>query len=102
MANVLVVHESETTRGELTRALLGEGFTVSEADSAAAAVREVWAGNFDAAVVSGQVPGVGGVSLEEHIRSLAPEIVTLPIAKEPAAKLAKRLAELLDGGAVAA
>ena len=102
MANVLVVHESETTRGELARALQGEGFKVAEADCAAAAVRESWAGNFDAAAVSSQLPGVGGVSLEEHIHSLAPEIVTVKIAREPATKLARKVAELLEGGAVAA
>src|SRR5688572_20086082 len=102
MPHVLVCHESETTRGDLTRALLGEGFTVAEADSSMAAVREIWSGTFDAALVSSQMPPVGGMSLEEHLRSLAPEIVTLAITRDPPGKLARKVAEILDGGAVAA
>ena len=102
MPHILVVHESETTRGDLQRALLAEGFTVAEAESSMAAVREIWAGTFDAALVSSQLPGVGGVSLEEHLKSLAPEIVTLAVTREPAGRLARKIAEILDGGAVAA
>jgi DNA-binding response OmpR family regulator len=102
VAHVLIVHESESARAELGRALQAEGLRVTEADSSAAAVREVWSGSFDAAVVSPQLPKVSGTPLEEHIRSLAPEIVTLPFGREPAVRLARRVVELLEGGAAAA
>src|SRR5262245_57146053 len=102
MPHVLIVHESPTVRGDLTRACLGEGFTVAEADSVAAAAREIWAGNFDAALVSNALPRVGGATPEEHLRNLAPELITLAIGKESASKLARKVAELIDGGAVAA
>jgi DNA-binding NtrC family response regulator len=102
MAHVLVVHESETVRSDLARALMGEGFTVVEADSSSAAVREVWQGSFDAALIGDKMPQVSGTSLEDHVKNLAPEIVTLEIGKEPASKQARRLAVLLEGGEVAA
>lgn len=102
MPHVLVVHESESVRSELSRALMAEGFTVTEADSSVAAVREIWQGTFEAALVGERLPAISGASLEDHLHNLAPEIVTLPIGKEPAARLARKLAELLEGGAVAA
>jgi DNA-binding response OmpR family regulator len=102
MPHVLVVHESESIRSELKQALMAEDFKVTEAESAAAAVRELWAGSFDAAVVSPGVPGAGGKPLEEDLRGLAPEIVTVRYGKEPAAKLAKKVATILEGGSVAA
>jgi DNA-binding response OmpR family regulator len=100
--HVLLVHESESIRAELKHALLAEDFKVTEADSSGAAVREIWGGSFDVAVVSGGLPGVGGSTLEEHLRSLAPEIITVRYGKEPAARLAKKVTELLEGGSVAA
>jgi DNA-binding response OmpR family regulator len=102
MPHVLLVHESESIRAELKQALQAEDFKVTEADSSGAAVREIWGGSFDVAVVSGGLPGVGGSSLEEHLRSLAPEIITVRYGKEPGARLAKKVAELLEGGSVAA
>src|SRR5262245_27507437 len=102
MPHVLVVHESESIRSELRQALMAEDFKVTEADSAAAAVRELWAGNFDVAVVSPGVPGAGGKPLDDELRGLAPEIVTVRYGKEPAARLAKKVAEILEGGSVAA
>jgi DNA-binding response OmpR family regulator len=102
MPHVLVVHESESIRAELKQALQAEDFKVTEAESSGAAVREIWSGSFDAAVVSPALPGVGGASLEEHLRSLAPEIVTIPYGKEPASRIARKVAELLEGGSVAA
>ncbi len=101
MAHVLIVHESETIRGDLTRALQAEGFTVAEADSSAAAVREIWAGTFDAALISPQMPRVSGTPLEEHLKGLAPEIVTLKIGRDPAVRIVRRLVEVLDGSAAA-
>ena len=41
-------------------------------------------------------------SLEVHLRSLAPEIVTIAYGKEPASRIARKVAELLEGGSVAA
>ncbi len=102
MSHVLIVHDSETTRSDLGRALAAEGCTVAEAASPADAVREIWAGNFAAALIGPGLPNVGGVSLEEHLHNLAPELVTMKIGKEPAVKQARKLIELLEGGAVAA
>jgi DNA-binding NtrC family response regulator len=102
MAHVLVVHESESIRSDVSRALMAEGMTVVEADSSLSAVREIWQGTFDAALIGERLPGMSGVSLEEHIKNLAPEIVTLPIGKQPAAKLARKLCDVLEGNEVAA
>lgn len=102
MPYVLIVHESATVQEELTRALQAEGFTTLAVDSALAAVREIWQGTFDAAVLAERLPAIAGASLEENMRNLAPEIVTLTIGRQSATKLAKRLAEILEGGAVAA
>jgi DNA-binding response OmpR family regulator len=100
-AHVLIVHESESARSELSHALQAEGLRVTEAASSADAVREVWSGSFDAAVVSPQLPKVSGTPLGEHIRSLAPEIVTVPFTRDPVARLARKVVELLDGVAAA-
>lgn len=102
MPHILVVHESATVRSELVQAFQAEGCTCAEAESSAAAVREIWAGNFDAAVVSPQLPRVSGTPLEEHLRSLAPEIITVPIKREAVNRFVRKVMELLDGGAVAA
>ena len=99
---ILVVHESATIRAELVQAFQAEGCTTQEAESSAAAVREIWGGSFDAALVSPQLPKVSGTPLEEHLRSLAPEIITVPIKREATAKLVRRVMELLDGGSIAA
>jgi DNA-binding response OmpR family regulator len=102
MPHVLVVHESESIRAELRQALQAEDFKVTEADSSSAAARELWGGSFDAAVVGQSLPGVNGASLEDHLRSLAPEIITIPYTKEPAARIARKVTEALEGGSVAA
>jgi CheY-like chemotaxis protein len=101
MPHVLVVHESQSVRSDLGRALEGEGMTVVEADSSGAAIRELWGGTFDAALVSPQMARVGNMTLEEHLKSLAPEVITMPIDRDPATKQARKLAELLDGSLAA-
>jgi CheY-like chemotaxis protein len=101
MAHVLVVHESPTVRSDLRHALLAEGFTVAEADSGGAAVRELWSGSFDAALVSPQLPKVSGTPVEDHLKGIAPEIVTVAITRDSAAKQAKRLTDILDGAVAA-
>src|SRR5215470_15376856 len=101
MAHVLIVHESETIRSDLARALQAEGLTVTEADSSTAAVREIWSGSFDAAVISPQMPRVSGTPLDEHLKTLAPEIITLKIAREPAVRIARRVIDALEGSAAA-
>ena len=101
MAKVLVVHDSATIRADLARELAGEGFGVAEADSVGSAVREIWQGSFDAALVGDHVPGMTDANLEDHLRNLAPEIVTIAIGREPAARLVRRLVDILDGAAAA-
>ncbi len=93
--------ESPTVRSDLSHALLAEGFTVAEADSGGAAVRELWSGSFDAAVVSPQLPKVSGTRVEDHLKSIAPEIVTVAITREPAPRQARRLADILEGAVAA-
>lgn len=102
MPHVLLVHESEAIRAELKHALMAEDFKVTEADSSGAAVRELWGGSFDCAVVSNGIPRVGNTPLEDHLRSLAPEIMTVRYTKEPVTKFAKKVAEMLEGGSAAA
>lgn len=102
MSHILIVHDSESIRSELSRALAAEGCTVAEAASAAEAVREIWAGNFAAVLFASHFPNVGGVTMEEHLKNLAPEVLTMKIGKDPAGKLARKVVELLEGGAVAA
>lgn len=97
---VLIVHESESIRGEIHRELLAEGMKVVEADSASAAVREIWQGTFDVVVLGGRLV-MNGTSLEDHLRTIAPEVVTVPIGKESAAKIAKRVVDILEGAAAA-
>ncbi len=101
MPHILIVHESATLRAELAQGFQAEGCTVAEADSSTAAVREIWAGSFDAALVSPQLPMVSGTPLEEHLRSLAPEIITVPIKREAPARLVRKVMELLDGAVAA-
>src|SRR5688572_1196184 len=100
MPHVLVVHDSESVRSGLGRELQAEGFQVSEADSASAAVRELWAGSYDAALV-GEKLSMNGSSLEDHLKTIAPEIVTLPIGRESPARLARKVADILDGAVAA-
>ena len=101
MRHVLIVHESESIRVDLAREFLAEGFTVAEADSALAAVREIWQGSFVAVVIGERLPGMNGTSLEEQVRGLAPEVVTLPVGREPPARLVRKVADILDGAVAA-
>src|SRR5262245_30945465 len=101
MPHTLVVDESASVRTQLGQAFQAEGCTVSDADSSAASLREIWSGSVVAALVSPALRRVSGVPLEEHLRSLAPEIITVPIRREATARLVRKVMELLDGGAVA-
>jgi len=101
MARVLIVHDSETLRDELAQALAAEGFSTAHADSTNEAVRVIWDGSFDAVLFSGKLPTVSGTSLEEHLRNLAPEVVTLEITRDPPARIARKLADILDGAVAA-
>ncbi len=101
MAHVLIVHDSETIRAEVARELMAEGFTVSEADSTSAAVREIWQGTYAAVLIGDRLPGVNGTSLEEHLKGIAPEIVTLPLGSKGNPGIARKLADILDGAVAA-
>ncbi|MBI4510918.1 MAG: response regulator [Deltaproteobacteria bacterium] len=101
MPHVLIVHDSESARADLMRELQGEGCTVAEADSGSSAVREIWQGNFDAALIGDRLPPLNGASLEEQLRNLAPEIVTMRFGREPPARVARKLMDILDGAAAA-
>lgn len=97
MPHVLIVHESESVRADVAREFLAEGFTVAEAESASAAVREIWQGSFDAVVI-----GVVESGLEEQLQKMAPEVVTVSMDRsETPAKLARRVADILDGAVAA-
>jgi len=100
MPHVLVVHDSESVRSELARELQAEGFQVSDVDSASGAVREIWGGSFDAVLVSERLT-MNGTSLEDHLKTIAPEIVTLSIGRESPARLARKVTDILDGAVAA-
>ena len=101
MSNVLIIHESEALRAELTHELLGEGFSVTQVDSSLAAVREIWQGTFVAALIGERLPGMTGRALEEQIQNLAPEILTVRIGRKSPARLARMLAEQVSSEAAA-
>ena len=101
MARILIVHDSETIRSELAQALAAEGFATAAAGSSSEAVRVLWGGSFDAVLFSEQLAKISGTTLEEHIRNLAPEVVTLAITRDPPWRLARKLADILDGAVAA-
>ena len=98
--HVLIVHESESIRAEIRHELLAESMNVTEADSASAAVREIWQGNFEVVVLGGGLV-MNGTSLENHLKTVAPEVVTVMIGKDSAAKIAKKVVDILEGAAAA-
>jgi DNA-binding NtrC family response regulator len=102
MSSVLVVNEITSEREEIARALEGEGFSVVQAGSAADAVREIWAGNFIAAILPTLLTGTTTASLQSQLSQMAPEIETMTHGKnDDLPKLVKKVCALRDGIAAA-
>src|SRR5262245_9396624 len=74
---ILVVNEIESEREEIVRALEAEGFRVTQASSAASAVREIWEGTFIAAVIPTILTGTSAAALSAQLHQMAPEIETV-------------------------
>lgn len=102
MSSVLVVNEISSEREEMVRALQAEGFAVVEAASAAEAVREIWGGNFLVAVIPTLLTGTSSSSLQNQLRSMAPEIETLIHGKnDELSHLVRKVCAIRDGAAAA-
>jgi DNA-binding NtrC family response regulator len=102
MSSVLVVNEISSDREEIARALEAEGFKVVQAGSAADAVREIWAGNFIAAILPTSLTGTTVQSLQTQLSQMAPEIETLVHGKnDDLPRLVKKVCEIRDGAVAA-
>ena len=101
-SSVLVINEIESDRAEISRALEAEGFHVVQADSAASAVREIWAGSFIVAVISTLLTGTSSSALSAQLQQMAPEIETLVQGKnDEITRLVRKVCEIRDGVAAA-
>jgi DNA-binding NtrC family response regulator len=101
-SSVLVINEIESDRAEIARALEAEGFNVVQADSAASAVREIWAGSFIVAVISTLLTGTSSSALATQLHQMAPEIETVVQAKgDEIPRLVRKVCEIRDGVAAA-
>ena len=102
MSSVLVVNEISTEREEITRALEAEGFKVTQAASAAEAVREIWGGSFLVAIIPTLLTGTNSASLQQQLMQMAPEIETLIHSKnDEIPALVRKVIQIRDGEAAA-
>lgn len=101
-SSVLVINEIESDRAEIARALEAEGFNVVQADSAASAVREIWAGSFIVAVISTLLTGTSSSALAAQLQQMAPEIETIVQGKnDEIPRLVRKVCAIRDGVAAA-
>ncbi|MFA6505848.1 MAG: response regulator [Treponemataceae bacterium] len=75
MAHILIVDDSFTARGILKR-LLGDAYTLNEADEGAAALKNIAEERFDLVLLDLLMPGMDGFATLEAIKALSP---TLPV-----------------------
>ena len=100
--SVLIVDEIATSREELARALEAEGFHVVQADSAASAVREIWAGSFLVVFIASILEGTNAQQLADQLGDMAPEIETFIHGKnDEKAQLVRKAIAIRDGVAAA-
>lgn len=101
-SSILVVHEIESEREEIGRALEAEGFRVVQASSAAVAVREIWEGSFIAAVLPNLLAGTKASALTAQLNQMAPELETIVHGKnDELSRLVRKVCEIRDGVAAA-
>lgn len=101
-SSILVVHEIESERQEIGRALEAEGFRIVHAASAAAAVREIWEGSFIAAILPAMLAGTKASALTAQLNQMAPELETVVHGKNgDLAQLVRKICEIRDGVAAA-
>jgi DNA-binding NtrC family response regulator len=102
MSSILVVHEISSEREEIARALEAEGFQVTQASSAAEAVREIWGGSFLLAIISTLLTGTTSNALQSQLSQMAPEIETLIHGKnDELSHLVRKAIAIRDGVAAA-
>lgn len=102
MSSILVVNEISNEREDIARALEAEGFKVVQAGSAADAVREIWAGNFIAAILPTLLTGTTPQSLQQQLGQMAPEIEVVTHGKnDDLPRLVRKVCEIRDGVAAA-
>ena len=102
MAAVLIVDEIKSEREELARALEAEGFDVVEAESAPAAVREIWEGTYIVTFIASVLTGKSANQLADEITDMAPEVETIIYSKSDSkAALARKAVDVRDGVAAA-
>lgn len=101
-SSVLVVNEISTEREEIARALEAEGFKVTQASSAAEAVREIWGGSFLVVIIPTLLTGTTSTALQGQLRQMAPEIETLVHGKnDDIPALVRKVCQIRDGEAAA-
>lgn len=101
-SSVLIVNEIATEREELARALEAEGFQVVQAESAAEAVQEVWAGSFLVVFIASVLTGTNATALSEQLSEMAPEVETFIHGKnDNRASLVRKAVDIRDGVAAA-
>ncbi len=101
-AAILVVNEISTEREEIARALEAEGFQAVQANSATAAVREIWEGTFIAVVLPTLLTGTTTTALQQQLSQMAPEIEVLVHGKnDELSRLVRKACAIRDGVAAA-
>lgn len=101
-SSILIIHEIESEREEISRALDAEGFKVVQVTNAAAAVREIWEGTFIAAVISTLLTGTSATALTNQLSQMAPELETVVHGKnDDISRLVRKLVDIRDGVAAA-
>lgn len=102
MASVLIVNEIASEREELARALEAEGFDVVQAESAAAAIREIWEGSFIVAFIAAVLTETSPTQLKDQMSQMAPEVETFVHGKnDNKAQLVRKAIDIRDGVAAA-
>jgi DNA-binding NtrC family response regulator len=95
---VLVIDEIPSRREELVRALDAEGFKVTESDSAASAVRDIWENQFLVVFIGTPMSGTDAKQLSKQLQQMAPEIETILHSKtDVKSKLVRKAVAIRDG-----
>lgn len=76
-AKLLVVDDELIVRDSLDKWFREEGYDVTTADSAQAALAKMGDGRFDLALVDIKMPGVDGVELQKRMHEIDPEMIVI-------------------------
>ncbi len=97
-AHILVVDDDKRIRGLLSRFLIGEGYRVSAAASAAEAMMRLRDLLFDLIVLDVMMPGENGVQFAAKLRASAPPLSDAPILMLTALSETRNRVEGLEAG----